>query len=90
MGDGVEVVRLAVGAFLTSPGFGGLAALGAAYVADERERWWQSYTHLWDNRDDIHGPLLLAGIQSLGEVAETTQQRQRRTWHDPERRCRGA
>lgn len=29
----VEIVRLSLGAFLTSPGFAGLAALGAALVA---------------------------------------------------------
>lgn len=88
----VETVRLALGAFLTSSGFGGIAALGAAMVAyrgikarigydrdaaveaDTRERWWQAYTHLWANREEIADDDLLDGVASLEEVAETAQQ----------------
>lgn len=87
-----EPARLAIGAFLTSSGFGGLAAFGAALLAfrgirarigydqsaaveaDARERWWQAYTHLWDNREKIADEDLLDVVASLEEVAETAQQ----------------
>lgn len=90
--DWWNTVRLALGAFLTSSGFGGVAALGAAALAyrgikarieydqtaavqaDTRERWWQAYTHLWDNREQIADDDLLDGVASLQEVAETKQQ----------------
>ena len=46
----------------------------AATEADTRERWWQAYTHLWDNREEIPTADLLNGVASLEEVVETRQQ----------------
>ena len=42
--------------------------------ADARERWQWFYQRLWDNREELPPDALLAGVESLRELATTQQQ----------------